>query len=125
MALPAGVPETEFCDAFVAGMVSRMALSYFKYGAVADAFPVKVNAIETLKLCLTKYEASGNGEFLIDAANYAMIEFMRPRHPRAHYTPVDSKESAGRAWHTGHVGQDANTHQREATRTGGYRRDGD
>lgn len=125
MNLPAGVPDTEFSERFVTAMVARMALSFFKYGAVAHGFPAKVNAIETLQLCLQKYADTGNGEYLVDAANYAMIEFMHPRHPDAHYRPVDSKDSAGRAWHTGHVGQDANTHQREVNRTGGYKRDGD
>lgn len=93
-----GVPLTEFCLRFVQGMADRMAMSFFKYGAVQDAFPSKIDAVETLKLCLIKYERTGNSEYLMDVANYAMIEFMHPRHKDAHYTPVDAKASAGRQW---------------------------
>lgn len=32
----------------------------------------------------------------MDVANFAMIEFMLPRHPDAHYRPTDSHESPGR-----------------------------
>lgn len=124
--LKAGVPETEFSQRFVQGMADRMALSFFKYGAVADAYPHKVDAIESLKKRLARYEEKGNLEELMDLANFALIEFIRPKHPAAHFVAEDSAASPGRVWNTGHVGQDANTHAREHTRTGGlYSRDGD
>ncbi len=91
------VPSTEWCPKFVEGMKQRMDLSYFKYGAVADAYPHKVNALESLRIRLDKYMDTGNTEFLMDAANFAMIEFMLPSHPDAHYKPTDSDESPGRA----------------------------
>ena len=90
------VPTTEFCEPFVDGMRKRMAVSFFKYGPVADGFPSKVDAIATLKRCLEKYAATGNTEYLMDAGNYAMIEFMHPRHPQAHFRATDSDESPGR-----------------------------
>ena len=31
----------------------------------------------------------------MDAANYAMFEFMYPQHPEAHFRATDSHESAG------------------------------
>lgn len=129
-----GVPDTEFSFKFVKGMQDRMAMSYFKYGAVADAYPKKVDAIGSLKMRLEKYAETGNTEFLIDAANFAMIEFMHPRHPEAFYKPTDSDESPGRAWNSGHIGQTANTTDAENVRLGGtkgataggfYKREGD
>jgi hypothetical protein len=90
-------PGSEVSEVFVQGMRDRMAMSFFKYGAVADAYPHKVNALESLRRRLEKYEETGNTEWLIDAANFAMIEFMRPAHKRAHYKPTDSGESPGRA----------------------------
>jgi hypothetical protein len=36
---------------------------------------------------------------VIDLANYAMIEFMHPRHPEAHFRATESRESPGRKWH--------------------------
>lgn len=124
--LAAGVPETEFSQTFVQGMANRMSLSFLKYGAVADAYPEKVNALESMQVRLAKYAATGNTEFLEDAANFLMIEFMHPRHPEAYFAGTDSKDSPGRVWNTGHVGQDANTHATERGRQGKlYQRDGD
>lgn len=95
-------PSTEYSIPFLQGMVDRMFVSYAKYGAVKDAFPDKVNALDSLMLRLKKYKETGNTEFLIDAANFAMIEFMLPSHPNAHFQPTDSKESPGRKWHDKH-----------------------
>jgi hypothetical protein len=95
---PENIPTTEFSEPFVQGMADRMAVSYCKYGAVAEAYPSRVNAMTSLKQRLDKYERTGNTEFLMDAANFAMIEFLRPSHPDAHFEATDSKASPGRAW---------------------------
>ena len=87
---------TEFSESFVQGMRDRMVVSFYKYGAVADGFPHKVNAITSLTDRLRKYAETGNTEFLIDAANFAMIEFMLPAHPNAFFEPTDSDQSPGR-----------------------------
>jgi predicted MPP superfamily phosphohydrolase len=77
-------------------MDSAMLVSGMKYGAVAAAYPQKVNAIESLQKRLKQYALTGNVEFLVDAANFAMIEFMHPSHPEAHYRATDARESPGR-----------------------------
>jgi len=87
---------TEFSEFFVDGMRVRMAVSRDRYGLVADAYPNKVNALESLQLRLKKYEETGNAEYLIDAANFAMIEFMYPAHHSAHFVGTDSDGSPGR-----------------------------
>jgi hypothetical protein len=84
-------------------MIDRMAVSYHKYGAVADGYPDRVDAMASLKLRLDRYAETGNTEFLIDAANFAMIEFMHPRHPAAHFRPTDSDESPGRLTTSGNL----------------------
>lgn len=126
--------ETEYSSEFLQGMVDRMALSFFKYGAVREAYPARLNALESLQKRLVKYQETGNTEFLMDAANFAMIEFMAPRHPEAHFKPTDSDESPGRVWASGAVNDHANTTSRENIRRGGsnvrtdggfYRREGD
>src|SRR4051812_17365910 len=91
------IPQSEFSEPFVQGMRERMAVSYYKYGAIKDGFPHKVNALESLRMRIDKYHDTGNTEFLIDVANFAMIEFMLPGHPRAHFKSTDSNESPGRA----------------------------
>lgn len=94
-----GAPDTEFYPEFVVGMAKRMAMSYYKYGLVSDAYPHKVDAIRSLQARLDKYAQTGNTEYLMDAANFAMIEFMHPKHPNAFYAPTDSSGSPGRAFH--------------------------
>jgi len=105
--MDANTPKSEYSQQFLDGMVARMGVSYYRYGALKKAYPHKVNAIESLKERLKWYlegnEAkgipAGNIEYLMDVANFAMIEFMLPAHPDAHYKGTDSKESPGRRWH--------------------------
>ena len=94
-----GIPESEFSQPFAQGMYDRMAVSFCKYGRVAEAYPSRVDAIASLKLRLEKYEQTGNTEWLMDVANFAMIEFLHPRHKKAHFRATDGKESPGRKWH--------------------------
>lgn len=100
MTMTAKTPEeilaTEFSERFVKGMKDRMVVSFFKYGAVSDAYPHKVDAIASLKKRLDKYAETGNTEWLMDVANFAMIEFMLPRHSDAHFKGTDSDASPGR-----------------------------
>lgn len=96
MDLRESCPATEFSQQFLQGMLDRMAVSYHKYGKVADGFPLKVRAIESLTQRLRSYAKTGNTEYLIDAANFAMIEFMHPVHEEAHFTSTDDSGSPGR-----------------------------
>jgi hypothetical protein len=90
------VLATEFSEPFVQGMRDRMVVSFYKYGAVADAYPDKVNAISSLTDRLRKYAETKNTEFLIDAANFAMIEFMHPSVEGAFFAGTDDDQSPGR-----------------------------
>lgn len=80
-------------------MDAAMMTSFYKYGALADAYPEKIDAIESMELRLKKYILTGNAEYLVDVANFAMIEFMHPEHPTAHYKPTDVEGSPGRVAH--------------------------
>ena len=88
--------KTQVSDQFLSGMVARMEMSYFKYGDVADAYPHKIDAMASLDQRLKKYQDTGNTEFLIDAANFCMIEFMFPRKAGAFFQATDSDQSPGR-----------------------------
>ena len=88
---------TEFSEEFVQLMRNRMVVSYHKYGAVADAYPAKVDALASLEMRLELYRETGNTEWLVDAANFLMIEHMLPRHPQAHFAGTDSAASPGRS----------------------------
>lgn len=80
---------------FLQGMSDRMAVSFHKYGVVSNNYPFPGNAIESLKKRLSKYAEDGNTEWLMDAANFAMIEFMFPSHSEAHFKATDSNASPG------------------------------
>ena len=110
---------TEFSVDFVQGMADRMAVSYFKYGPVADNAPNFTDTIANLQKRLDKYEETGNTEWLMDVGNFAMIEFMFPHHSKAHFRSTDSKESPGLKLQTG-----ATVHDSPGKRTV-YKRDGD
>jgi len=84
---------TQYDEKFWKMMVARMEMSYFKYGDVKDA--KRTDCIASLKQRLDKYTETGNTEFLVDAANFAMIEYMFPKHAKAHFKSTDSHESPG------------------------------
>ena len=101
-------PETEFSTEFVQAMANRMAVSFHKYGPVSEGYPERVDAIESLQARLTMYAKTGNKEWLVDAGNFCMIEFMHPAHPDAHFRPTDSDESPGRVRSDGSVDAERN-----------------
>ncbi len=88
--------KNEYSDKFDELRRNRVDVSFYKYGPAKDNFGTgNVNAIATMEKCIEKYNATGNTEYLCDAANYAMFEFMYPQHPKAHFRATDSGESAG------------------------------
>lgn len=67
-----------------------------EYGTAADNFGMGlVNALESHDLCIKKYLKTGNTEYLCDAANYLMFEFMYPQKNDAYFKATDSKDSGG------------------------------
>lgn len=88
--------KEEYSERFDELRRNRVEVSFYKYGPAKKNFKSgNVNAIKTLEKCLEKYQETGNTEYLCDAANYAMFEFMFPQHPKAHFRATDSSESAG------------------------------
>jgi len=88
--------KTEWSDQFIEYMKNRMLVSYAKYGPVQQAFPAKINALQSSRERVQKYLETGNQEWLVDAANFLLIEFLCPSLPNAHFRAADSDESIGR-----------------------------
>lgn len=80
---------------FVEQMKNRIIVSHYKYGWMAQTYPELAQAVKSIQARLDKYLATGNREWLIDIANFAMIEFMYPSHKDAHFRATDSQESPG------------------------------
>ena len=86
----------EYSDRFDELRQNRVEQSYHKYGTAADNFGMGlVNALESHDMCIKKYQETGNTEYLCDAANYLMFEFLYPRHKDAYFKATGSDESAG------------------------------
>lgn len=86
----------EYSDKFDELRQNRVELSFYKYGTASDNFGMKlVNALESHDMCIEKYKKTGNTEYLCDAANYLMFEFMYPQKEGAYFKATDSKDSAG------------------------------
>lgn len=88
--------QKEYSERFDELRMNRVKTSFYKYGSAEDNFGKKlVDAKKSLELCVEKYNTTGNTEYLLDAANYLMFEFMYPTHENAHFLATDSGESAG------------------------------
>ena len=87
--------KTEYSEEFDKLRKNRIEVSYYKYGKARDNYASgRVDAIGSLELCLDKFKKTGNTEYLIDVANYAMIRYMFPM-PNEFFKATDSSESAG------------------------------
>lgn len=87
--------KTEYSEEFDKLRKNRVEMSYFKYGSAKKNFGEgRVDAIGSLELCIDKFKKTGNTEYLLDAANYAMFRYMFPM-PGEFFKATDSSESAG------------------------------
>lgn len=89
------VLATEYSGEFDKLRKNRIEVSFYKYGPARKNFAEgRVDAIGSLELCLDKFKKTGNTEYLIDVANYAMFRYMYPM-PNEYFKATDSSESAG------------------------------
>lgn len=82
--------HSEWCEAFEAYRRNRMLMGAFRYGLCAS--PEKwdgYDLVAGLKKKVAAYERTGNTEMMVDVGNYAMLIFMKPNHPRAHFRALD------------------------------------
>lgn len=86
-----------FSDGFVAKMKNAIEMSHYKYGWPGKTYPELAQAYKCIRERLDLYEATHNLEWLVDVANFAMLEFMFPAFPDAAYSPTDSDQSPGLA----------------------------
>lgn len=86
----------EYSEEFDRLRKNRVEQSFYKYGPVRKNYKTGyVKAIPSMERCLIKYNETSNREYLVDAANYLMFEYMFPQHPKAHFRQTPSEESAG------------------------------
>lgn len=84
-------------------MDDRMLVSHYKYGESTDGYPEKSKAVDNIKVRVDKYLETGNVEYLVDAANFAMLEFMHPSVDNAYLKATDSDGSPGILYQDGQL----------------------
>lgn len=88
--------EQEYSNEFDELRKNRVAVSYYKYGPARINFKRGyVKALGSMEKCIKKYKETHNREYLCDAANYLMFEFMYPSFNDAYFLATDSSSSAG------------------------------
>ena len=88
--------RTEWCDQFEIYMRNRLVMGALRYGRMHDHSQPKRDHIKDIIKRAKRYLADGNQEHLIDVANLAMIEFVRPgSHAAPHWSPVDDGDHCG------------------------------
>ena len=82
---------SEWNPTFERMMRNRLIMGAFRYGLFRDKLAGKHgwDLVGYLKRKVADYEATGNLEFLVDAANMALLEFTAPTHPNAHISATD------------------------------------
>ena len=86
-----------FSEAFVSKMRNAIEMSHYKYGWASKTYPELAQAYKNIEVRLNLYLETHNKDYLVDIANFAMLEFMFPAFDDARYTPTDSDQSPGLA----------------------------
>lgn len=87
----------DFSSAFVEKMQNAIVTSHFKYGWANKTYPELAQAYKCAKERMEEYVKTHNKEYLVDVANFVMLEFLYPAFSDARYTPTDSDKSIGLA----------------------------
>lgn len=77
-------------------MKNRMVMGGYRYGPTKLQKPREFDNVADTKRRLDLYEADGNMEHLVDAANICIIECLKKSHPNFHFNPTDDGVHAER-----------------------------
>lgn len=111
---PDSVPLDQIDVPFIQGMLDRMAQGFFNYGHMRR-YENRSNSLKNIVIRLCKYAGLSeiekivrelqshpvsltttlNTEYLIDAANYSMMEFVKPGYTDAYFKATSKKDSPG------------------------------
>lgn len=89
--------KRDFSEEFILKMKNAIEMSHYKYGWASKTYPELAQAIKCVQERLDMYEKTHNKDFLIDIANFAMLEYLYPSYEDSKYVPTDSKDSPGLA----------------------------
>lgn len=95
MSVTDDILKTDYSLQFDEKRKALVVQSHYKYGRAGRNFATgNVDAIGSLEKCLAKFKETGNTEYLLDVANYAIFRYMWPQRGE-YFKHTDSDESAG------------------------------
>jgi hypothetical protein len=74
------------CKDFLQKMMNRISVGHYRYGAEDAGKKYGKRLVGAVR----RYALTGNQEYLIDAANYALLECAFPSHKDAHHKHLES-----------------------------------
>ena len=84
--------KTEWSEEFERLMRNRLIIGALRYGRLGAANKPQYDRINSMIKRLTKYQETGNKEFLVDVANICLLEFVECNHPNQHFHAIDDGE---------------------------------
>jgi hypothetical protein len=93
---PAEILAEDFSEQFVQYMRNRVLQGRFTYGPIARNRH-RTDFLASLDRRIKAYRDTANTEFLVDAANLLMFEFMYPKLEGAYFRATSREESPGLA----------------------------
>lgn len=85
----------DFSEEFIVKMKNAIEMSHHKYGWASKTYPELAQAVKCIQDRVDAYNKTHNKDYLVDIANFAMLEYLYPMYSDAHYTPGDSDKSVG------------------------------
>lgn len=89
--------KRDFSESFITKMKNAIEMSHYKYGWVSNTYPELAQAVKCIQERLDLYNKTHVAEYLVDIANFAMIEYKYPSYSDTDYKPTDSDKSPGLA----------------------------
>lgn len=86
--------ETQWSNKFEKLMRNRLVMGALRYPngiTIGNYIPKSSNydLVGSIEVRLNLYKETGNSEYLVDIANYAMLEFVNESHPDFHFKSID------------------------------------
>jgi len=89
--------KTEWSNEFELLMRNRLCMGALRYGRIGANGKPKYNRIDSIIKRMNKFRETGNKEYLVDAANLCLLEFVECDHPNAHFDAIDDGEHVSRS----------------------------
>ena len=88
--------QTEWSSTFERLMRNRLIMGAMRYETFEEKRQRKAGThwdlVASITKLVNKYEATGNTEYLVDAANYCLLAFEFDPHPTKHFEAVDGHD---------------------------------